>query len=42
MIAVEKKNTSEMDGKKKAKSLTITNSESFWKSSKYLVITVEK
>jgi hypothetical protein len=32
----------EMDGKKKAKSLTITNSESFWKSSKYLVITVEK
>lgn len=32
----------EMDGKKKAKSLTITNPESFWKSSKYLVITVEK
>ena len=32
----------EMDGKKKAKSLTITNSENFWKSSKYLVITVEK
>ena len=32
----------EMDGKKKAKSLTITNAESFWKSSKYLVITVEK
>jgi DNA repair exonuclease SbcCD ATPase subunit len=32
----------EMDGKKKVKSLTITNQESFWKSSKYLVITVEK
>jgi predicted nucleic acid-binding Zn-ribbon protein len=32
----------EMDGKKKAKSLTITNPDQFWKSSKYLVITVEK
>lgn len=32
----------EMDGKKKAKSLTITNPTQFWKSSKYLVITVDK
>lgn len=32
----------EMDGKKKAKSLTITNPEQFWRSSKYLVVTVEK
>jgi predicted nucleic acid-binding Zn-ribbon protein len=32
----------EMDGKKKAKSITITNPEQFWRSSKYLVVTVEK
>jgi myosin heavy subunit len=32
----------ELDGKKKAKSLTITNPETFWRSSKYLVVTVER
>jgi predicted nucleic acid-binding Zn-ribbon protein len=32
----------EMDGKKMVKSLTITNSETFWRSSKYLVITIDK
>jgi predicted nucleic acid-binding Zn-ribbon protein len=32
----------EMDSKKKVKSLTITNSETFWRSSKYLVITIDK
>lgn len=32
----------ELDGKKMAKSLTITNAESFWRSSKYLVITIDK
>jgi hypothetical protein len=32
----------EMDGKKMAKSLTILNSQSFWKSSKYLVIIIDK
>ena len=32
----------ELDGKKMAKSLTIKDPESFWRSSKYLVVTVEK
>ena len=32
----------EMDGKKKVKSLTIMNSETFCRSYKYLVITIEK
>lgn len=32
----------EMDGKKKVKSLTINNPETFWRSSKYLVITIDK
>lgn len=32
----------EMDGKKMVKSLTITNSDAFWRSSKYLVITIDK
>ena len=32
----------EMDGKKMVKSLTITNSETFWRSSTYLVITIDK
>jgi hypothetical protein len=32
----------ELDGKKMAKSLTIKDPEAFWRSSKYLVITVER
>ncbi|MFM2285471.1 MAG: hypothetical protein RLZZ543_968 [Bacteroidota bacterium] len=32
----------EMDGKKKVKSITITNPEAFWRSSKYLVVTIDK
>jgi len=32
----------DLDGKKMAKSITITNPDAFWRSSKYLVVTVEK
>jgi hypothetical protein len=32
----------EVDSKKRAKSLTITDEEEFWKSSKYLVISIDK
>lgn len=32
----------EMEGKKMVKSITITNPQSFWKSSKYLVIIIDK
>jgi archaellum component FlaC len=32
----------DLDGKKMARSITITNPDAFWRSSKYLVVTVEK